>query len=319
MEESRRGAFQHRVGSAIPGSADRSDLRLPPYDRPVDFGRVRLSRRHFQRLDSSVGTFSATSSSAGSGRSGCQSIRRPARRRPPMSSTIRPSSATRRRTSRASASMPNGELYSIAYVRGEVYRLVLDGPAPPDPPGPPAPPNPPPPVGDACSTSDPFVSLGGGTCCNGGWLPPGLTCAGAPTQPPPSEPPPTEPPPSPPSPPPGPTPPPSSASCSTGDPFASLGGGTCCNGGWLPPGMACSNAPVTPPPPSTDPPPPTDPPIPPPSGGGGTCASSDPFVFLGGGTCCGGGWLPPGMACSAPPPVTPPQDPPAGAARGAAR
>ena len=31
------------------------------------------------------------------------------------------------------------------------------------------------PVG--CTTADPFVSLGGGTCWNGGWFPPGDGCA----------------------------------------------------------------------------------------------------------------------------------------------
>ena len=40
----------------------------------------------------------------------------------------------------------------------------------------------PPPNGAACATPDPFTSLGGGTCCLGGWLPPGMAC-GAPPSP----------------------------------------------------------------------------------------------------------------------------------------
>jgi hypothetical protein len=33
---------------------------------------------------------------------------------------------------------------------------------------------PPPPAPTGCTTPDPFVVLGGGTCYNGGWLPPGM-------------------------------------------------------------------------------------------------------------------------------------------------
>jgi len=115
------------------------------------------------------------------------------------------------------------------------------------------------PPSSACSTPDPFVSLGGGTCCDGDWLPPGMACT-VPTPP-----------------------PPPSGACTTPDPFVSLGGGTCCNGSWLPPGMACT-IPTPPPPPS------------------GACTTPDPFVSLGGGTCCNGGWLPPGMVCTIPAP-----------------
>jgi glucose/arabinose dehydrogenase len=160
----------------------------------------------------------------------------------------------------------NGEVYLVSYSLGAVYRLGLEAL----------------PVVDACTTADPFLSLGGGTCCNGGWLPPGLACGGAPVTPPP----------------PPPTPP---EACETADPFLALGGGTCCNGGWLPPGLTCSGAPAPPPPP---PPPPTPPPE--------TCAAPDPFVVLGGGTCCNGGWLPPGLTCSSAPapPPPPPPDPP---------
>jgi hypothetical protein len=100
-----------------------------------------------------------------------------------------------------------------------------------------------------CTSPDPFVSLGGGHCYDGGWLPPGID------------------------------PPfwtvPASVTCAGPDPFVALGGGTCSNGGWLPPGM---------------------PPAPP-----SQCTIPDPFVSLGGGTCVNGGWLPPGMATPAPP------------------
>jgi hypothetical protein len=63
--------------------------------------------------------------------------------------------------------------------------------------------------------------MGGGTCYNGGWLPPGMTppSGGSTT-----------------------TPPAGSTStttngCATPDPFAAMGGGACYNGGWLPPSM----------------------------------------------------------------------------------
>jgi len=116
-----------------------------------------------------------------------------------------------------------------------------------------------------CATPDPFVTLGGGTCVNGGWLPPGMII--------------------PPPPPPGPPPPPAAGECATPDPFVALGGGTCVNGGWLPPGMII---------------PPPQPPEPPPPPAGGACGTPDPFVTLGGGTCVNGGWLPPGMVIPAP-------------------
>jgi hypothetical protein len=128
-------------------------------------------------------------------------------------------------------------------------------------------PTPPPPSG-SCTTSDPFAGLGGGTCCNGGWLPPGMACAGTPTITPAPAPAP---------------PPPSSGTCSGANPFASMGGGTCCNGGWLPPGMACQGAPSitpTPPPPSS------------------SCSGSDPFASIGGGKCVNGGWVPASSGCT---------------------
>ena len=95
------------------------------------------------------------------------------------------------------------------------------------PPPPPPLPGPTTPSLASCATPDPFSALGGGTCYDGGWLPPGMPVpsGGTPTPPPPPPPAAT------------PTPPPASGGCTTSDPFAVLGGGTCYNGGWLPPGM----------------------------------------------------------------------------------
>jgi hypothetical protein len=97
--------------------------------------------------------------------------------------------------------------------------------------------------------------------------------------------------------------------CSTADPFANLGGGTCVNGGWVAPGSGgssgsgsggsvggsgcpgtapfsgavCQNGGW----------------VPGGSGSGGSsggsssggCATPDPFVAMGGGTCINGGWI----------------------------
>jgi hypothetical protein len=108
-----------------------------------------------------------------------------------------------------------------------------------------------------CASLDPFASLGGGHCYDGGWLPPGIDSPfwDAPA----------------PAPPPAPAP----LECTTRDPFASLGGGTCVNGGWLPPGM--SPAPQAPTAPAPAP---------------GECTTPDPFATLGGGVCRNGGWIP---------------------------
>ena len=96
-----------------------------------------------------------------------------------------------------------------------------------------------------CVTVDPFTALGGGTCYNGGWLPPGIPVPAPPTIVP--------------------------GGCVAPDPFVILGGGTCVNGGWLPPGI-----------------PPPPPPVP------GGCTTPDPFVAIGGGVCFNGGWRPRG-------------------------
>jgi fibronectin type III domain protein len=120
--------------------------------------------------------------------------------------------------------------------------------------------------GGGCATPDPFTSIGGGTCSNGAWTPAGFN---SPNPTPPSTPPAT-----PPSTPPA-APPSTGAGCAGSDPFTSLGGGTCFEGGWLPPGMAhrAANG----------------------GGSGNGCHGPDPFVSLGGGTCSNGGWLPPGL------------------------
>ncbi len=120
--------------------------------------------------------------------------------------------------------------------------------------------------GSLCATPDPFVALGGGTCVNGGWYPPGIvpntltTLVPRPTEGVPRV-----------------------DGCSTPDPFVSLGGGTCFNGGWYPPGLLTASTPTTP------------------TAGVPTegvrrvdgCSTPDPFVLLGGGTCANGGWQPP--------------------------
>lgn len=151
-----------------------------------------------------------------------------------------------------------------------------------------------------CTTPDPFATIGGGTCYNGGWLPPGMAVPGS-TQPAPT-------------PAPAPPPPSSGQGCQTADPFAGMGGGTCYNGGWLPPGMPVPGGASTPTPaaPKPTPPPVTQPPVSSPQG----CTTADPFAALGGGTCFNGGWLPPGMPIpgspSTPPPSTPPPSSPQG-------
>ena len=161
----------------------------------------------------------------------------------------------------------DGQQRDIPFVLTLYMEQLSPLPPPPPPLPPPFPLPPPPPPSPGCTTSDPFTSLGGGTCVNGGWLPPGMTPPGVnPTLPPLPAP-----------------PPPSSGDCTTPDPFAALGGGTCANGGWWPPGLT---------PPGVNPnPPPSSPP--PPSPGG--CTTPDPFVSLGGGTCFNGGWWPPGL------------------------
>lgn len=132
-----------------------------------------------------------------------------------------------------------------------------------------------------CLTPDPFAAMGGGVCLNSGWLPPGSAPApAAPVAVPVVT-----------------TPAPVGAStvvpapaaamtCTTSDPFAAMGGGTCVNGGWLPPGaqIPAAVAPTAPaaPTPAT------------PSASSGTCGGSDPFASMASirGVCVGGGWVP---------------------------
>jgi hypothetical protein len=82
----------------------------------------------------------------------------------------------------------------------------------------PPPTSPPPPSAAGCTTLDPFVSLGGGVCLNGNWLPPSYPGTESPTEPPTL--------------PASPTP----GGCPGSDPFASLITliGRCVNGDWLP-------------------------------------------------------------------------------------
>jgi endonuclease/exonuclease/phosphatase family metal-dependent hydrolase len=131
-----------------------------------------------------------------------------------------------------------------------------------------------------CATPDPFTALGGGTCYNGGWFPPGMPIPGRPVA----------------TPSPAPAAP---AGCATPDPFTALGGGTCYNGGWFPPGMPIPGRRVgTAPSPA---------PRPAPAG----CATPDPFTALGGGTCYNGGWFPPGMSIPGGPVAAAPSPAPA--------
>lgn len=138
---------------------------------------------------------------------------------------------------------------------------------------PPAPAPPPVAVSTGCSTPDPFGAMGGGTCVNGGWLPSGMFVPAGSGMPPPATPAPA---------------PPHVAiptSCSTPDPFAAMGGGTCAYGGWLPPGMFVPVGPGTPAP-ATPAPPPL--PVVQPSPAG--CPSVRPGIDW---VCRGNGWLPP--------------------------
>ncbi|HYT74859.1 MAG TPA: hypothetical protein VEL79_08945, partial [Vicinamibacterales bacterium] len=115
-----------------------------------------------------------------------------------------------------------------------------------------------------CSTPDPFASIGGGTCVNGGWVPSGSTSTSSGS----TAPPPTT------------TTTTSSTGCTTPDPFTSIGGGTCVNGGWVPGHITTSSG----------------------STGGTTtttttttstgCTGTDPFAAIGGGHCVNGGWVP---------------------------
>jgi hypothetical protein len=162
-------------------------------------------------------------------------------------------------------SRTNTNQWNVVHSRGfldawnQIVSTSASAPAPSPTPTPTAP-------SGSCTTSDPFAGLGGGTCCNGGWLPPGMACAGTATV--------TS------APAPAPT---SSGTCSSADPFASMGGGTCCNGGWLPPGMACQGSVST-----------TSTPLP----SSSTCSGSDPFASIGGGVCVNGGWVPASSGCT---------------------
>jgi hypothetical protein len=128
-------------------------------------------------------------------------------------------------------------------------------------------------VPSGCTTADPFASIGGGTCYNGRWLPPGMPIPGSTSTPAAATPP---------------APPPSSPqgsrACTTSDPFAGIGGGTCHDGWWLPPGMTPPSGVSTPSSPSVQGPQASD----------ANCETQDPFLAMGGGTCYRGRWVPAG-------------------------
>jgi hypothetical protein len=182
------------------------------------------------------------------------------------------------------------------FVTGSAGSTPPSQPAPSEPPPPTEPSTPPPPTG--CTGPDPFANMGGGVCWNGGWMPPGMTPPGSTPNPPtqpgsmpvsiPTEPPPVQ----------VPVPAPVST-CPTPNPFAAMGGGTCYNGGWLPPGMTPPNSAPIATSPSTGSPAPRQPstsiaPAAPPAGPS-TCTTPNPFSAMGGGLCWNGGWLPPGL------------------------
>jgi hypothetical protein len=156
-------------------------------------------------------------------------------------------------------------------------------------------PTPSPSAPGGCSTPDPFAAMGGGTCSNGGWFPPGAGPAPAAT--------PT------PTPTPTPVPTPGAApagGCTTADPFLAMGGGYCVGGGWQMQAPAGAPTPTPTPGPSPVPTPAA------PSTAG--CSTADPFVAFGGGYCVNGGWQmqPPagGVTPTPTPTPTPPVLPP---------
>lgn len=117
-----------------------------------------------------------------------------------------------------------------------------------------------------CTIPDPFVSIGGGHCVNGGWIPgPAPSTSTTPTT--------TDPPAA------------STGTCTIPDPFVSIGGGHCVDGGWIP-GPAPSTSTTTA----------TTTVVPPPTvasaSSAATCTIPDPFVSIGGGHCVNGGWIP---------------------------
>jgi hypothetical protein len=160
-----------------------------------------------------------------------------------------------------------GPLWS--FTTGTAVAPPSPEPTPPPAPEPsptPAPAAPPP---TSCTTPDPFVSIGGGVCVGGGWVPAGLPSPGGV-------------PPSPPAPPaaggPGTT-----ISCVTPAPAPSW---VCVSGGWLPSSHPLASGGTTTPPPAG--------PGTAGSPGPSTCTIPDPFTSIGGGVCINGGWRPRG-------------------------
>ncbi|MGH9408140.1 MAG: hypothetical protein ACRD1V_01650 [Vicinamibacterales bacterium] len=127
-----------------------------------------------------------------------------------------------------------------------------------------------------CATADPFMSIGGGTCVNGGWIPSGDVSAPV-TPPAPS------------------TSSASTSGCTAPDPFVSIGGGVCVNGGWIPGGMMSTPSVASA---STTTTAPTSSSTSTSSSSSAGCTIPDPFTSIGGGTCVNGGWIPGHIAVS---------------------
>ncbi len=150
-----------------------------------------------------------------------------------ISGAITPCSTTR--TGIVGFTCPAGSLPALPPAPTSPPPSATPPPPPPSASAPPPSNGSPPPPPNSCTTPDPFAAMGGGTCVNGGWLPPGMSAG------------PITPAPTPVIPAPIPAPPGNGTTgCTTPDPYVSLGGGTCANGGWLPP---------TTPPPAPVPPP----------------------------------------------------------------
>jgi hypothetical protein len=164
-----------------------------------------------------------------------------------------------------------GELWSFS--TGATIAPLPPPPAPtpsPAPPTPtptpaPVPPAPGPVAAGSCTTPDPFVSIGGGVCINGGWVPAGAGGFTSPVPAPPSG---------------GGSSTPSSSGCLTSMPAP---GWVCVNGGWLPANHPLASGVTS----TTTPPPPS-------GNRTATCTIPDPFTSIGGGVCINGGWRPRG-------------------------
>ena len=157
----------------------------------------------------------------------------------------------------------SGELYFLNWLEGKLYQIAA-GPAPGGSTGSAG--------STGCTSPDPFATMGGGTCIDGGWLPPGAAPPASTGS--------------------------SGSSGSSGskippalipcDGAPPAPGWVCVNGGWLPPdhplaiaaasGANTGSSPGPPPPDTTT----------------SSCIGPDPFVSIPGlvGVCINGGWIP---------------------------